>query len=161
MNKLPVPSLPSFRGRARFSEEVPFPSAEMKFLDGLKVEMYPDSSMPHSIMGVHYILEGRDEEGQVAAIRVTFSSRKRASGEGFERYMELEPMIGQPLASIGKNYAFHFRGKSPSFVPRDNSYKMNQVTPGGDYTIEVSPSSLNCLRLFYEQPSKNSEQADF
>ena len=152
MNKSQTPSV----DLASVSGDVPFPQATLKFLDGLTVTLSPNLSLSHSVMGNHYILEGRDEEGQVAAVKITFSSRRRASGQGFERYIEFEPITGQPLSSIGENYFFQFTGKSPSFIPRDNHYKLNQVTPGGGYMIEVSPFYLNCLRLFYEQPPKRS-----
>lgn len=148
-----------------FSGNVPFPTAEMTFLDGLNVSLYPNSSMTHSIMGVHYILECRDAEGQVAAIKISFSSRRRdfsaEPGPEFERYIEFEPHRGKPLTCRGENYGFEFKAeKNPSFVPRDNNYRISQLVPGGGYMIELRPFFLNCLRLFYEPPYKGSSEID-
>lgn len=146
-------------GEEPFSTEVKFPKAELKFLNGLSVELYPDSGMTHSVMGDHYILECRDEEGQVAAIKITFSSVSDESGKR-RRYLELTPGRGEPLACSGKDYSFEFKGKGPSFVPRDNNYRINQAMPGRGYTIELEPFFLNCLRLFYEPPYKGSSEID-
>ena len=159
MTKSPVPSSDS-----SFSSEVPFPSATLEFLDGLQVSLYPNSSMTHSVIGVHYMLEMRDKEGQAASIRITFGSRRRdftaEPGPEFQRYVELESRSGMPLDFFGKDHCFHFKGKNSSFVPRDNNYRVSQAIPGGGFTIEVDPFFLNCLRLYYEPPYKGSGEAD-
>jgi hypothetical protein len=160
MKKVQVPAT----AEEPFSTEVEFPTASLKFLDGLEVSLYPDLSMSHSVMGVHYILEGRDGEGQTVAIRVTFSSRKRDSssepGPEFERYIQLEPRRGKPLACTGKNHNFEFKSKGASFVPENGRYAINQLTPGGEFTMELDSYSLNHLQLFYEPPYKGSSEID-
>lgn len=147
-----------------FSGDIPLESAEIKFLDGLHVSLYPNSSMTHSIMGFHYILECRDDEGQVAAVKITFSRRRASSfepGPEWERYIELEPHRGKPLTCQGADYSFDFKAKEhASFVPRDNNYRISQLVPGGGYMIELAPFFLNCLRLFYEPPYKGSSEID-
>lgn len=161
MVKLPTaPSDP-----APFSGDVPFPSAEFELLDGLHVSLRPDYGMTHSVMGVHYVLEAQDKEGQTAAIKITFSSRRRGlsdePGPEFERYIELQPSRGKPLACMGKDYGFEFKAlKSPSFVPRDNNYRISQAVPGGGFMIELDPFFLNNLRLFYEPPYKGRSEVD-
>lgn len=148
-----------------FSGDVPFPTAELELLDGLRVSLRPDYGMTHSVMGVHYILEAEGKDGQIAAIKLTFSSKRRsfASGPGpeFERYIELQPSRGKPLAFTGKDHVFDFMApKSPSFVPRDNNYRISQAVPGGGFMIELDPFFLNCLRLFYEPPYRGPSEAD-
>lgn len=151
-------------GEESFSTDVKFPTASLKFLDGLEVSLYPDSSMTHSVMGVHYILEGRDQEGQTVAIKVTFSSRRRSSslepGPEFERYIQLEPRRGKPLVCRGKEYGFEFKSKWPSFVPENSRYTITQLVPGGGFTMELDSYSLNHLQLFYEPPYKGSSDVD-
>jgi hypothetical protein len=143
---------------SQFSGDIPFPEATLKFLDGLEVSLHPESSMDHSVMGVHYVLACRDAEGQVAEIKLTFSSRRRNDsaepGPEFERYIELEPRRGKPLECRGMDYSFAFKAKHPSFVPRDNNYRISEAVPSGGFKIELEPHFLNCLRLFYEPPRK-------
>jgi hypothetical protein len=162
MGRLTVPSVPlgADTDSQPFSGDVPFPSMEFELLDGLQVSLHPNSSMTHSVLGVHYVLECRDKEGRTAAMKVTFSGRHDGSSGGLVRYLDIEPYRGLPLQCRGKDYGFEFNGKWPSFVPQNEDYMIKSAVPSGGWSIEMPSYSFRHLRLYYEAPYKGSSEAD-